>query len=151
MAKATVWFQFEDHDWQGPFGEGSSTMTQGNGPEKHAERVAWREAQAGLKAWHDKKKEAFKNAKVNVKIKVDQIVCPSCQLWMIAGVLRNLETFSFKPSLYVEVETSTGKRLTGEITRDYRWPVGIGHFDAESMKFSSTLDLLKNKGVSING
>ena len=143
MAKAKVYFRFNGNNagWQGPYGEGSSQQSQGHGAENHAERQAWREAQKKLREFYDTNKANF-SGDVEVKIWVDQLVCPQCQLWMIAGVLRNLASFEFKPKLFVEVKTGN-KTNSMEVTREAVWSVDIGHAGVE------TLTLLKQKNVTI--
>lgn len=146
MARARVYFRFDGqgNDWQGPFGDGSSAQTDRNTAGGHAEREAWREAQKQLQKWYDDRKKTFAGQNVQVKIWVDQLVCPQCQLWMIAGVLRNLADFAFKPSLFVEVSAMGATKITQAITRDYVWPAGIGHPGFE------TLAKLKAANVTID-
>ena len=143
MAEAKIYFKFEQGDWQGPYGDATSRGSDNNTAANHAERQAWRIAQKVLQAWYDQRKDNFANQRVSVKIWVDNIVCPQCQLWMIAGVLRNLGAFQFKPKLFVEVKSGGGTQLSGEVTRDYVWPVNLGHVGYE------TLNVLRTK-VGIN-
>ncbi|WP_024298824.1 hypothetical protein [Methylomicrobium lacus] len=143
MAKAKIFFRFDGagNAWQGPFGEGSSVGADNNTAQSHAERQAWREAQKKLQGWYDTHRTGFAGQGVEVKIWVDNIVCPQCQLWMIAGVLRNLAAFEFKPKLIVEVKNMGGTRTTQAITRNYVWPVDIGHHGFEKFEALKGLDM----------
>lgn len=145
MAKAEVYFRFDgpDNSWQGPMGSGSSQQADGNTAADHAERQAWREAQKTLQAWYDQRRDKYQGQKVQVKIWVDQMVCPQCQLWMIAGVLRNLAAFAFKPELFVEVKALGTTKITAAVTRHYVWPADIGHAGCE------TLGKLRSAGVTL--
>lgn len=145
MAKAKVYFRFDGpgNGWQGPQGSGSSQQADGNSAADHAERQAWREAQKTLQAWYDERKGDYAGQKVQVKIWVDQQVCPQCQLWMIAGVLRNLAKFAFKPELFVEVKSVGTTKITSAVTRHYVWPADIGQSGYE------TLSKLRSAGVTL--
>jgi hypothetical protein len=145
VAKAKVYFRFDGpgNGWQGPQGEGSSRQADGNTSRNHAERQAWRQAGKGLQAWYDQRVAHAADQGVEVKIWVDQVVCPSCQLWMIAGVLRNLGAFAFRPKLFVEVQ-GMGSIQMMEVTRNAIWPVNIGHGNVQ------TLSALKAAGVSMD-
>ena len=122
MAKAKIYFRFDKagNDWQGPYGEGSSLGADGNTAKDHAERQAWRQAQKGLQEWYDVRHASFAGQGVEVKIWVDNIVCPQCQLWMIAGVLRNLAAFEFRPKLFVEVKNGSTGSDSGTLGRQLR-------------------------------
>ena len=143
MAKAKIYFKFDKagNDWQGPYGEGSSLGADGNTAKDHAERQAWRQAQKVLQEWYDARHASFAGQGVEVKIWVDNIVCPQCQLWMIAGVLRNLAAFEFKPKLFVEVKNGGSTKMTDAVTRNYVWPVNLGHAGFEKFEALKGLDM----------
>jgi hypothetical protein len=129
MATAAVYFRFDGpgNGWGAARGTGSSKGADSNTAKDHAERQAFRMAIKTLQAWYDGSHAGFPGQGAEVKIWVDNIVCPQCQLWIIAGVLRNLSQFTFQPKLFVEVKNMGGTRITQAITRDYVWPDGIGH------------------------
>lgn len=134
MADARIYFRYSGStSWGTPQGTGSSKGKDANSAKDHAERQAWREAQKGLQAWYDGTHQNFAGQRAQVKIWVDNLVCPQCQLWMIAGVLRNLAKFEFKPQLFVEVKNSGGTQATDEVTRNYVWPVNVGHAGFETL------------------
>lgn len=143
MATAKIYFRFDGsgNDWQGPFGDGSSLGADGNTAKDHAERQAWRKAQKLLQGWYDARHAGFAGQGVEVKIWVDNIVCPQCQLWMIAGVLRNLAAFAFKPKLFVEVKNGGTTKMTAAVTRDYVWPVNLGHAGYEKFASLKNIDM----------
>lgn len=143
MAKAEVFFRFDGpgNGWGGPRGYGSSVGADNNTAKNHAERQAWRMANGSLQQWYDSHHASFAGQGVEVKIWVDNIVCPQCQLWMVAGVLRNLAAFAFKPKLFVEVKNMGATRTTAAITRDYVWPEGIGHKGYERLADLKGLDM----------
>ncbi len=156
MATATVTFRCGNHVKHG-MGAGSSSAVDGNETERHAERQAYRSARKQLQPWHDQNQANFAPASttVDIIINVDQAVCPSCQLWMIAGVLRDIQKFPFAlrtARLFVKVKNLNEM----QVTRDNIWPVDIGQamgnpaereaFFSEGARPKSQLDWLKRKG-----
>ena len=137
MATARVFFRYsgKGNGWGGEQGSGSSTMMDSNGAENHAERQAWREAQKKLQSWFDSTHQNF-DGSPEVKIWVDQTICPQCKLWMIAGVLRNLAAFEFKPKLFVEVRSSGHTRIN-EVTRDAIWEAGMSDHNGTLAQLSA--------------
>jgi hypothetical protein len=140
MANAAVYARFKvaGAGWNGPFGEGSSTMSdRARGADNsgtHAERVAWRAAIDGnnrgnLNAWYDGANANFPGLNVQIKIAVDQLICPSCQAWLAKYVLDDVRTLTASArSVEVLIEVTSGgrQRMMG-LGRTTKWADGISH------------------------
>jgi hypothetical protein len=145
MAKAEIYARYKGKDaaWSGPFGDGSSVMTDRSrgtdNSDSHAERVAWREAiskdnKANIDAWYAGSNKNFADdgnggkPNVQIKIAVDQIVCPSCQAWIVTTALKDLGTLACaaarKVELFVEVK-SAGSTVVIGVTRNSPWSLKV--------------------------
>lgn len=143
MANAEVyckWASQNDGDrgqggWSGPFGSGGITMSKGGGINplaNHAERQAWKVAWPQVRQHLATTQGHFPNQEFEVKIWVDQAVCPACQKWMVVEVLRHLGQIPHQwndipgVKLYAEV-TSGGSTGRVHVTRTAQWPVQVGN------------------------
>jgi hypothetical protein len=135
MAKASVFTRFNKKDmgWSGPWGTGESSMADHqrgvDNSSTHAERQAWEKAMApangqNIQAWFNAAERNFPELGVQIKIVVDQQVCPSCQQYILETVLTQMKTLKVgKRSLQLFVEVN--KTIIG-VARDTVWPKEIG-------------------------
>lgn len=140
MANAEIYARYKTKGggWSGPFGTGESTMLQHqrgvDNSDSHAERQAWREAidknnKSNIDSWFDKTKAGFADSDVQIKIAVDQLVCPSCQKWIVDNCISDLAALKCsserKTELLVEVKSGGSNVIIG-VTRNSPWSSKVG-------------------------
>ena len=96
----------------------------------HAEREAWREAWPVIRTHVRASRVNFPADRYEVKIWVDQQICPSCQKWMIVEVIAHLKQLStahagLRVELYAEVRRMGVDKKT-RVQRSTVWDNDIG-------------------------
>lgn len=121
--------------WSGPHGTGEAAHAGGGGIipiNQHAERVAWRAALPNIRRHVQNTRDHFANDnKYQIKIWVDQQVCPTCQKWMVIDVISHLKQLKqtypgIKFEFYAEVIFANVTRNI-KVQRSTTWPVEIGN------------------------
>jgi hypothetical protein len=140
MANAEIYCKWSNQNdgnrgsagWGGPYGRGAAG---GGGGivalRNHAERVAWKEAWPEIRQLVDDTIDNHEGHAFQVKIWLDQQVCPSCQKWMIIDVISHLKQLQHKyPKLRVELYAEVlraGVTHRVRVQRSTLWPVNVGN------------------------
>ncbi|NWL80870.1 hypothetical protein DM872_28855 [Pseudomonas taiwanensis] len=119
--------------WSGPHGSANATGAGGIvALNQHAERLAWKAAwPSRIRAHIQQTIGNFPNQTYQIKIWVDQQVCPTCQKWMVIDVIGHLKLLqqsypTLKVELYAEV-LFAGVTRKIRVQRTTVWPVEIGN------------------------
>ncbi len=144
MANVRIYSKWDQQGtWNGPWATSTASYAVNSSlvpVSSHAERLAWKEA------WPDKFRKHINDSLTffpdtrtyEIKIWVDQQICPSCQKWMIINVISDLKQLKdyisrqpnprnlpCKVNLWAEVRRQgTDNKI--QVHRDTVWPGNIG-------------------------
>ncbi|EUB75067.1 hypothetical protein PMI27_001243 [Pseudomonas sp. GM41(2012)] len=140
MANAEIYTKWRDQQggnrgsgWSGPHGSASASGAEGIVElNQHAERLAWKAAWPNaIRTFIRTSIKQFPNQPLQIKIWVDQQVCPSCQKWMVIDVISHLKLLkqefpTLKVELYAEVLFAR-KTEKVRVQQSTVWPVTVGN------------------------
>lgn len=140
MANAEIYTKWRDQPggnrgtgWSGPHGHANASGAEGLvSLSLHAERLAWKSAWPNaIRTYIRGSIKQFPGQPLQIKIWVDQQICPTCQKWMVIDVISHLKLLkmefpTLKVELYAEVlfaRTTTKIRVQQTTV----WPKSIGN------------------------